>query len=251
MTCIEYIEVMIMTERVQFVVDDAEEEGPTSMTQFLADTAEKSSTRQFQLQNSRLLAINLDGSVFTKVGSMVGYRGDIKFSRAGAGSVKKYLKKHFTGEGFTVMRCEGRGKLFVADQGKSVHLLYLDNDSIYVEGHDLLAYESGIDWDIKMVRSGGAFLAGGLFSVKLTGTGFIAVTTHGKPLSLRVAPGHPVVTDPQATVAWSANLYPSIRTDIKLKSLIGRTSGEEFQMEFQGDGYVLIQPFEEMVRQGR
>lgn len=240
-----------MTERVQFVVDDDEEEGPTSMTKFLADTAEKRSDNPFELQNSRLLAINLNGSVYTKVGSMVGYRGDIKFTRAGAGSVKKYLKKHLTGEGFTVMKCEGQGKLFVADQGKSVHLLYLDNDSIYVEGHDLLAYQHGIDWDIKMVRSGGAFLAGGLFSVKLTGTGLIAITTHGKPLSLRVAPGHPVVTDPQATVAWSANLYPSIRTDIKLKSLIGRTSGEEFQMEFIGDGYVLIQPFEEIMRQGR
>jgi len=102
-----------------------------------------------------------------------------------------------------------------------------------------------------MVRSGGAFLAGGLFSVKLTGTGLIVITIHGKPLSLRVAPGYPVVTDPQATVAWSANLYPHIRTDIKLKSLIGRTSGEEFQMEFEGDGYVLIQPFEEIIRQGR
>lgn len=220
----------------------------TTMQDFLVETGEKHTTEHFELENGRLLTINLNGLVYTKVGSMVGYRGNIKFSRAGSGSMKKFLKKALTSEGFTVMKAEGQGRLFVADSGKNIHLLYLENESIFVEGPDLLAYQQGIDWDIKMVRTGGAFMAGGLFSVKLVGTGYVAITTHGKPLSLRVAPGYPVITDPQATVAWSGNLDPKIRTDIKLKSFIGRGSGEEFQMEFDGDGFVIIQPYEEIVQ---
>lgn len=31
-----------------------------------------------------------------------------------------------------------------------------------------------------------------------------------------------------------------------MKSLIGRSSGEEFQLHFQGDGWVVVQPSENM-----
>jgi len=46
-------------------------------------------------------------------------------------------------------------------------------------------------------------------------------------------------------VAWSGNLKPEIKTDISFKSLTGRGSGEEFQMKFQGEGFVVVQPLEE------
>jgi uncharacterized protein (AIM24 family) len=35
-----------------------------------------------------------------------------------------------------------------------------------------------------------------------------------------------------------------IKTDVKLKNLIGRGSGESIQMSFQGAGWVLVQPSE-------
>jgi uncharacterized protein (AIM24 family) len=35
-----------------------------------------------------------------------------------------------------------------------------------------------------------------------------------------------------------------IRTDFKMKNLIGRGSGESVQMSFQGQGWVLVQPSE-------
>jgi len=62
---------------------------------------------------------------------------------------------------------------------------------------------------------------------------------------LIVKPGDPVSTDPNATVAWSSNLSPSFKTDISLRTFIGRGSGETFQMLFEGNGFVVIQPFEE------
>lgn len=56
----------------------------------------------------------------------------------------------------------------------------------------------------------------------------------------------PVFTDPNATVAWSGNLTPDIKTDISLKTFVGRSSGESVQMAFKGEGFVVIQPYEEI-----
>ena len=65
------------------------------------------------------------------------------------------------------------------------------------------------------MKSVSGMLAGGLFNVKLTGSGLIALTTHYDPLTLRVRPGQPIFTDPNATVAWSGGLYPELKTDEK------------------------------------
>jgi uncharacterized protein (AIM24 family) len=97
-----------------------------------------------------------------------------------------------------------------------------------------------------MIRRIAGMMAGGLFSVRLTGTGMVALTTHGEPLTLRVTPNDPVSTDPNATVAWSENLTPELKTDISFKTLLGRGGGETFQMLFRGDGFVVVQPYEEV-----
>lgn len=57
----------------------------------------------------------------------------------------------------------------------------------------------------------------------------------------------PVRTDLNATVAWSANVSPNAKHDIDIKSFLGRSSGETFQLEFAGhDGFVILQPYEEV-----
>ena len=89
-------------------------------------------------------------------------------------------------------------------------------------------------------------LAGGLFNVKVEGTGMIAFTTHYEPLTLLVEPGDVVYTDPNATVAWSGHLTPDFVTDVSLKTFLGRGSGESVQMKFEGSGFVVVQPFEEV-----
>jgi uncharacterized protein (AIM24 family) len=123
----------------------------------------------------------------------------------------------------------------------------LQNESVFVNGNDLLAIQDGLTRDITMMRKMSAIASGGLFNVKVAGSGLIAVATHGRPLALRVSPGKPVFTDPQATVAWSGNLQPEFKTDVSFKTFLGRGSGESFQMMFQGEGFVLVQPYEEFV----
>ncbi|MFJ5716714.1 AIM24 family protein [Neobacillus sp. NPDC093127] len=202
----------------------------------------------FELETPRLLEVNLDGQVWAKAGSMVAYHGEMKFVREGIleHGLGTAFKKALTGEGASLMKANGRGKLYLADSGKKIVILKLQNDSIFINGNDLLAFEPSIKWKIKLMKRIAGMMAGGLFNVFCEGTGMIAFTTHYEPLTLRVTPGQPVITDPNATVAWSGNLQPVIQTDISFKTFLGRGSGESIQMRFEGDGFVVVQPYEEV-----
>ena len=216
---------------------------------FIKSTEEKDLGQGvFELERERLLEVNLNGLVWTKMGSMVAYTGDIKFTREGVleHGLGKLVKISLTGEGVTLTKAEGKGKLYLADEGKKVSVLKLENDSIFVNGNDILAFENTINWDIKMMKRLAGVMAGGLFNVKLEGTGMVAITTHHDPLTFRVTKDNPVFTDPNATVAWSGNLEPEIKTAISLKTFVGRSSGESIQMVFRGEGFVVIQPYEEV-----
>ena len=220
-----------------------------SILDFVSKTGQKDLGQgEFELERDRMLEINLNGAVWTKMGSMIAYVGGIKFTREGIleHGVGKLLKRSLTGEGTQLTKAEGQGRLYLADMGKKISILNLQGESIYVNGNDLLAFQQNIQWDIKIMRKMAAMMAGGLFNVRLEGTGLVAITTHYDPLTLRVTPGQPVVTDPNATVAWSGNLTPEFKTDISLKTFFGRGSGESLQMQFQGDGFVVVQPFEEV-----
>jgi uncharacterized protein (AIM24 family) len=46
-------------------------------------------------------------------------------------------------------------------------------------------------------------------------------------------------------VAWSGGLSPEIVTDISLRTFVGRASGESLQLKFAGEGWVVVQPYEE------
>ncbi|WP_404468101.1 AIM24 family protein [Sutcliffiella horikoshii] len=206
----------------------------------------------FELETERILEVNLNGDIWAKMGSMISYEGAIKFKREGMleHGFGKLMKKALTGEGSQLMKASGKGKLYIADQGKKITILDLEGDSIYINGNDLLAFEKGLDWDIKLMRRVAGMMAGGLFNVRLEGQGMVAFTSHYEPLTLMVHPGQPVYTDPNATVAWSGNLQPEFVTDVQLKTFLGRGSGESIQMKFAGNGFVVVQPFEEVYTTG-
>lgn len=228
--------------------------GRYSIEDFIQSTGEKDLNQGiFELERERLLEVNLEGMVWTKRGSMVAYTGDIVFTREGLfeHGIGTLVKKSLTGEGASLTKAEGKGKLYLADEGKKVSVLKLENDSIFINGNDLLAFETSLKWDIKLLKRVAGMMTGGLFNIKLEGTGMVAITTHQDPLTLRVSAGHPVFTDPNATVAWSGNLEPEIKTDISLKTLVGRSSGESVQMAFKGEGFVVVQPYEEVYFQAQ
>ncbi len=225
-----------------------------SLDEFVEQTAQRDLNQGlFELERERTLEVNLNGMVWTKTGSMVAYLGDIRFTREGIleHGVGTFLKKAFTGEGARLTKAEGRGKLYLADTGKKITILHLDNDSIFVNGNDVLAFEPALRFNITMMRKVAAMLSGGLFNIRFEGSGMVALTTHYDPITLRVTPNQPVHTDPNATIAWSGNLQPDFRTDVSLKTFFGRGSGESLQMVFRGDGFVVVQPYEELYFQKR
>ena len=205
---------------------------------------ETQSQDAFALQNSKLLKVRLEAvTIQAKLGSMVAYQGDVTFEHAGSGGLGRMLKKAVTGEGVQLMKVTGRGEVFLADQAQDIHLIYLENDMITVNGPNLLAFDTGIEWDIRRVEGASGMMGGGMYNMALHGTGWVAIISDGPPVLLNVAAA-PTFADAQAAITWSSGVQTGIRTDFKMKNLIGRGSGESIQMSFQGQGWVLVQPSE-------
>jgi uncharacterized protein (AIM24 family) len=221
-----------------------------TLDELIQESAENPNENDFfELEKPAMLEVNLKNQkIMAKAGSMVAYIGNVDFKREGLLSkgLGGLLKKAISGEGTSLMHAAGTGKLYLADEGKKVKIIKLQNESIFVNGNDVLALEDTIKNEIKMLKSVAGMMSGGLFQVKLSGSGYIAITTHGEPILLRVSANQPVYTDPNATVAWSENLSPNIKTNLTFGSFIGRGSGESFQLEFFGEGWVLVQPYEEV-----
>ena len=214
------------------------------MQSTLAEFQETKSEQPFALQNSKLLKVSLNQvTIQAKLGSMVAYQGEVSFEHAGSGGMSRLIKKAVTGEGQSLMKMSGTGEVFLADTAQDVHLLYLENDAITVNGSNLLAFDAGIDWDIKRVEGASGMMGGGLFNTALQGSGWVAVLSDGPPVLLNTGDA-PTFADPSAAITWASSVRTGIKTDIKLKNLIGRGSGESIQMSFAGAGWVLVQPSE-------
>lgn len=223
-----------------------------SIDEFVKNTAQRDLGQGvFELESPRILEVNLNGKMNTKMGSMIAYLGNISFKREGVldQGIGGLLKKAVSGEGMRISYAEGQGKVYLADAGKKIILLKMDNDSIVVNGNDVLAFEPSLNHKITMMKKVVGMLAGGLFNVRFEGSGLLAITSHYEPITLRVTPEQPVVTDPNATICWSGNLDPKMKTDVSFKSFVGRGSGESVQMLFEGDGFVVVQPYEELYMQ--
>lgn len=215
------------------------------------DFREKESQDPFSLQNKKLLRIDMRyGAVQAKAGSMVAYQGDVRFQNRGSGGMGKFLKAAVTGEGVRMMECSGSGELFVADEAAEVQVMYLENDMVSVNGQNVLAFSSSIQWDIHRIQARGAAMTGGLYNVSLRGTGYVAVTTKGDPVALDVA-SSPTFADAQAVVLWTAGVTMDVRVDTGgIGSMLRGGTGELLQMAFGGQGYVLVQPSENVVNGG-
>ena len=217
------------------------------MQSTLGSFQETQSTDAFALQNSKLLKVSLNQiTIQAKLGSMVAYQGDVHFEHAGSGGLNKFIKKAVTGEGTKLMKMEGTGEVFLAHRAEDIHLIKLEDDQITCNGENVLAFDAGIEWDIKRLEGAGAMsgaLAGGLYNMALSGSGWVALISDGPPVLLQTG-DTPTFCDPQAAITWSSNLQTHVKTDVNLKSLVGRGSGESLQIGFVGAGWVLVQPSE-------
>ena len=210
----------------------------------LAQFNETQSQDAFALQNSKLLKVSLQQvTIQAKLGAMVAYQGEVKFEHAGSGGMSRLVKKAVTGEGTKLMKMEGQGEVFLADTAQDIHLIYLENDQVTCNGTNVLAFDAGIDWDIQRAGGASSTMAGGLYNMALSGTGWVAIISDGPPVLLNVASA-PTFADPQAAITWSSGVSTAIKADVNVKNLIGKGSGESLQVAFSGQGWVLVQPSE-------
>ncbi len=214
---------------------------------FTAENLEKESAQPgLRLQNSKMLKIELNGEAMARTGAMVAYQGEVQFQALGSGGLSKWVKSKLTGEGVPLMKLTGRGDVFLADRAADVHLIDIDpGDAITINGSNVLAFDSTLQYDIRMVQGMGMFSAAGMFNCVFSGHGRIAITTRGTPVVLNI--DQPTYVDPHAAICWSANLQTGYHRaeQIGLSTLLGRSTGEAFTMSLQGQGFVVVQPSEE------
>ncbi len=214
---------------------------------FSAENLEKESNQPgLRLQNHKMLKVELNGECMARVGAMVAYQGQVQFQALGSGGMSKWIKQKLTGEGVPLMRLSGRGDVFLADGAADVHLIDLEpGDALSINGASVLAFDSTLQYDIKMVQGLGMLSSAGMFNCVFTGAGRIAITTKGAPVVLNV--DQPTYADPQAAVCWSASLQTGYHRaeQLGLGTLLGRRTGESFTMSFSGRGFVVVQASEE------
>ncbi|GAA0474490.1 AIM24 family protein [Streptomyces sp. NPDC046215] len=202
---------------------------------------------QFRLQGSKVLAVDLSGdAVKAKNGAMVAYEGEMAFKKmtGGGDGLRGMVTRRLTGEQMEVMEVKGHGTCYFADRASEVNLVTLSGDTLYVEASNLLCTDASLRTGTSFTGLRGASQGTGLFTTTVEGTGQAAIMSAGTAIVLRVTPAMPLQVDPGAYIAHTGKLKQHFQSGVNFRTVIGEGSGEAFQIRFEGDGLVYVQPSE-------
>ncbi|MEF2526213.1 MULTISPECIES: AIM24 family protein [Streptomyces] len=195
------------------------------------------------LQNAKSVRYAVDGEMLARQGSMVAFRGDLRFERKGQG-IGGMLKRAVTGEGLPLMSVRGRGEAWFAHRAGNCFIVEFEpGDALTVNGRNVLCFDSSLSYEIRMVKGAG-MTGGGLFNSLFTGTGKLAVVCDGAPIVIPVTAASPVYVDTDAVVGWSARLDTGLHRSQSVGSMLRGGSGEAVQLELRGEGFVIVRPSE-------
>ncbi|MEU9043502.1 MULTISPECIES: AIM24 family protein [unclassified Kitasatospora] len=194
--------------------------------------------------------------LFSQRGAMLAYSGDVRFTpniTGGQGGVMSMIGRRVANEDTPLMSVEGQGRVMFGHGGHHVHVIDLFGDTLYVEADRLLAFEGTLRQSTMFMGAQGGVMGmvrgqvtgQGLFTTKLEGNGSVAVMAHGGVFELPIVPGQSVHVDPQAYVAHRGDVRNKLSTALGWRDMIGRGSGEAFQLELSGQGAVYVQASEE------
>ncbi|KJS52997.1 AIM24 family protein [Streptomyces rubellomurinus] len=194
--------------------------------------------------------------LFSQRGAMLAYTGDVRFTPSitgGQGGVMSMIGRRVANEDTPLMTVEGEGRVMFGHGGHHVHVVDLTGDTLFVESDRLLAFDGTLRQSTVFLGSQGGVMGmvrgqvsgQGLFTTRLEGHGSAAVLAHGGVLELPITPGQPVHVDPQAYVGHRGEVRNKLSTAIGWREMIGRGSGEAFQLELSGQGTVYVQASEE------
>ncbi|MFF4862653.1 AIM24 family protein [Streptomyces sp. NPDC002405] len=195
------------------------------------------------VENSKCVKYTVDGEMFARQGSMVAYRGDLRFERKGQG-VGGMLKRAVTGEGLPLMAVRGQGEAWFAQEAQNCFVVEVDpGDEFTVNGRNVLCFDATLSYQIRTVKGSG-MAGGGLFNSVFTGQGLLGLVCEGNPLVIPVTPRQPVYVDTNAVVGWTARLRTSLHRSQSFGSMLRGGSGEAVQLMLEGEGVVVVRPSE-------
>ncbi|MFB6674632.1 AIM24 family protein [Streptomyces sp. NPDC056390] len=201
----------------------------------------------FRLQGSRVLAVDMTGdSVKAKNGSMVAYDGRMAFKKmtGGGEGIRGMVTRRLTGEEMTVMEVKGQGTCWFADRASEISVVNLRGDKLFVESSNLLCTDAGLRTGTSFTGVRGTSQGNGLFTTTVEGHGQAAIMSEGPAVALRVGRDHPLTVDPGAYIAHQGNVRQSFQSGVTFRTFMGEGGGEAFQIRFEGDGLVYVQPSE-------
>ncbi|MEV0963449.1 MULTISPECIES: TerD family protein [unclassified Streptomyces] len=197
-------------------------------------------------QNQQLMRVDLamgGTPVLARQGSMVMYQGKVDFGYKGAGFSGR-LVGNATGQEMQLMRCSGRGQVFLAEDGAHLHPIELQGDAICVSAENVLAFDESLQHEVRRIEGHG-IPGGALFTMQFQGTGTVVVKTRGVPVVLPVTPT--TFADSNAVVAWSAASQVILSSQVRLRrNAYPGHSGETVNLQFRGapGNFVVVQPYE-------
>ncbi|MEV0254361.1 AIM24 family protein [Streptomyces sp. NPDC050732] len=201
----------------------------------------------FRLQGSRVLAVDMTGdAVKAKNGSMVAYEGRMAFKKmtGGGEGIRGMVTRRVTGEQLTVMEVKGHGTCWFADRATEINLVRLQGEKLYVEAGNLLCTDAGLRTGTSFTGLRGATQGNGLFTTTVEGTGQAAIVSDGPAVALRVSRQYPLTVDPGAYIAHQGDVQQSFQSGVTFRTFMGEGGGEAFQIRFEGEGLVYVQPSE-------
>ncbi|AKZ58024.1 hypothetical protein SAM23877_4979 [Streptomyces ambofaciens ATCC 23877] len=217
--------------------------GVTAALQQFRETA---TGQRWTQQNKKLVRVDLGAEgqpVLARQGSMVLYQGKVDFSYKGAGFAGRVVG-NATGQEMQLMRCTGKGQVFLADNSAMLHPIELQGDAICVSAENVLAFDESLQYEVRRIEGHG-IPGGALFTMQFQGTGTIVVKTHGVPVVLPVTPT--TFADCNAVVAWSAAAQVVVSSQVRMRrnSYAGDT-GESVNLQFRAapGNFVVVQPYE-------
>ncbi|GAA2750820.1 MULTISPECIES: AIM24 family protein [Kitasatospora] len=193
--------------------------------------------------------------LFSQRGAMLAYTGEVTFKpnvMGGQGGVMSMIGRRVANEDTPLMTVEGQGSVMFGHGGHHVHVIDLAGDTLCVEADRLLAFDGTLQQSTMFMGQQGGVMGivrgqvtgQGLFTTQLTGQGSVAVMAHGGVIELPISPGQPVHVDPQAYVAHRGQVTNKLSSALGWRDMIGRGSGEAFQLELSGHGMVYVQASE-------
>ncbi|MFD3736667.1 TerD family protein [Streptomyces sp. NPDC058629] len=197
-------------------------------------------------QNKQLMRVDLTmggAGVLARQGSMVMYQGKVDFGYKSAGFVGRAVG-NATGQEMQLMRCTGRGQVFLAEEGSYLHPIELQGDAICVSAESVLAFDESLQYEVRRVEGHG-LPGGALFTMQFQGTGTVIIKTHGTPVVLPVTPT--TFADCNAVVAWSAASQVIVSSQVRLRrNAYPGHSGETVNLQFRGapGNFIVVQPYE-------